>query len=317
MSNPVASSLFGLPDPPEPPPGPAGDLLRLEALVVDVLNAAALYDIGSYGWLNENDADPELIGHAMWQVDQPLSRTLMDPFGEQPVHERPSERDKQVLVAGEDFCGMMRLARLSIGMALLWREHRPGRVFDDGSYFWLQHTDAVLKLAIASDRLRDVLIVACTGDTVAKYKESAKKRRWYATPFKEVRELLEARGAVKAGADEAIAELPHLAVQIYSNIERRNETVHEIATRMGHIRREQVDALQARYEREQKRKAARPPGALFEFQPMPEIRDLREAEKEHYAELDAAVKAIADWYKLLVKASSYVFEIEYWSRVKP
>lgn len=317
MSSPTDSSIFTLPDPQEPPTGPAGDLLRLEAAVVDVLNGAGLYDIGSYGWLNENDADPELVGHAMWQVDQPLSRTLMDPFDEQPVRERPSERDKQVLIAGEDFCGMMRLARLSIGLALLWRAHRPGRLFDDESYFWLQHTDAVLKLAIASDRLRDVLVVACTGDRVAKYKESAKKAKWYVTPFKQVRELLESRGNVNVGADEAIAELPHLAMQIYSNIERRNETVHEIATRMGRITREQVEALQVRFEREQNRKVVRAPGALLEFQPMPDIPDLLDVEKKYHTELDAAVKAIADWYRLLVKASNYVFEIEYWSRVKP
>jgi hypothetical protein len=286
------------------------DLVRLEGAVAEALNAAGLYDIGSYGWLNENDPDPELVGHAMWQLDQPLSIALMDPFGEQPVRERPSERDKQVLVAGEDFCGMMRLARLSIGLVLLWRGHRPGGLFDTESYFSLQHMNAVLQLAIASDRLRDVLVVACTGDTVAKYKGTARKAKWYVTPFKQVRQLLEACGPVNPGAEKAIAEIPHLALQIYSNIERRNETVHEIATRMGHITRVQVDALQTRYERQVTLK-------LFEVLPMPEIPELGKVEREYQAELDASVKSISDWYRLLVEASNYVFQIEYWSRVKP
>src|ERR1035441_4590134 len=90
------------------------ELASLESAARELLHTAGVYDIGSYGWLNENDVDPDLVGHAMWQLDQPLARPLDDPFDERPVLERPSPRDKQVLVAGEDFCGMMRLARSSI-----------------------------------------------------------------------------------------------------------------------------------------------------------------------------------------------------------
>ena len=28
------------------------------------LNDSSIYDIGSYGWVSENDPDPEFIGHA-------------------------------------------------------------------------------------------------------------------------------------------------------------------------------------------------------------------------------------------------------------
>jgi hypothetical protein len=78
------------------------------------------------------------------------------------------------------FYGMIRLARLSIGLALLWRAHRRrGHVLDAHPYFWLQHTDAALKLAIAADRLRDILVVACTGGAVTAYEGRDKKRRWY------------------------------------------------------------------------------------------------------------------------------------------
>lgn len=45
-----------------------GDLKR-EGEVA--LNDSSIYDVSSYGWLNENDPDPEFIGHAMWQIDQP------------------------------------------------------------------------------------------------------------------------------------------------------------------------------------------------------------------------------------------------------
>ena len=43
----------------------------LEREVQAALATAAIHDIGSYGWLNEYDADPKFIGHAMWQTDQP------------------------------------------------------------------------------------------------------------------------------------------------------------------------------------------------------------------------------------------------------
>lgn len=36
------------------------------------LKDAAIYEIGSYGWLNKDEPDPEFIGHAMWQDAPPL-----------------------------------------------------------------------------------------------------------------------------------------------------------------------------------------------------------------------------------------------------
>jgi hypothetical protein len=78
--------------------------------VESVLNEAFVYDIGSYGWLNENDADPELVGHAMWQTDQPsIDHNAL--FGETPVRRRPQEVEKDILTAGEDFCGVMQISR--------------------------------------------------------------------------------------------------------------------------------------------------------------------------------------------------------------
>jgi hypothetical protein len=53
------------------------------------------------------------------------------------------------------------------------------------------------------------------------------------------------------------------------------------------------------------------------FRPLPEIRDYKEAAAAYAADLDQAVATIVDWYKLLINASNFVFQIEYWSRVKP
>ena len=285
------------------------ELASLESAARELLHTAGVYDIGSYGWLNENDVDPEFVGHAMWQLDQPLVRPLDDPFDERPVLERPSPRDQQVLVAGEDFCGMMRLARSSIGLALLWRTYRPGHPLDDQPYLDLHQTDAILKLAIASDRLRDVLVVACTGDTVDTYQYAAKANRRYVTPFERSSQLLAARGVPLVEMTGPIAALPPLAHKIFTNIDTRNSIVHEIATRTGHLTRQQAEALEQRYDRESR-------AGPIAFKPTRENRDFGEAVSTYAAGLDQVVNKLIDWYALLVTASNLVFQIEYWSRVK-
>jgi len=148
----------------------------IEREVEAALGDAAIYEIGSYGWLNENDADPEYIGHAMWQVDQPsIDHNAL--LGESPVRRRPKDIEKEILTAGEDFCGLMLASRLSIGLMLLWTRQAAKHPLHASPIFWVHHTDAFLKLAIASDRLRDLLIVACTGTSAKSYKAKYKRNR--------------------------------------------------------------------------------------------------------------------------------------------
>ena len=67
----------------------------LKSAVEAKLKNAELYDIASYGWLNENDPDPEYIGHAMWQIDAPAidDQAL---FEDRPVQRRPKEIEKEI-----------------------------------------------------------------------------------------------------------------------------------------------------------------------------------------------------------------------------
>lgn len=284
-------------------------LKDIESAAVAEANAARIYDIGAYGWLNENDVDDEYVGHAMWQLEPPLSHALEDPFGERPVHVRPTETDKGAVVAGEDFCGMMRLARMSIALALAWRKHRPSHPLDSHPYFWLHHTDAVLKLSVAADRLRDLMIVACTGGGAKEFERPRGKTTWYVTPFEHAAALLQARGALSPKVTDSLAALPQLAHQIYNHIDQRNRIVHEIATRMAQVTRDQAEALQERYDREQE--AGHTP-----FVPMREIPALEDIGDAQRSELDQALAAICDWYKTLVNASNHVFQVEHWSRMK-
>jgi hypothetical protein len=284
-------------------------LKDIESTALVEANAAGIYEIGAYGWLNENDVDDEYVGHAMWQLEPPLSHALDDPFGERPVQMRPTEADKDSLVAGEDFCGMMRLARMSIALALMWRKHRPSHPLDSHPHFWLHHTDAILKLSVAAERLRELMIVACTRGSVKDFERPRGKSLWYVTPFEQATTLLAARGALIPQIADSLAVLPQLAGKIYEHVRQRNGIVHEIATRMAKVVREQAEALQERYDREQK-------SGHVHFVPMLEIPSIQDVDNAQQSELDQALGAVCDWYKTLVNASNHVFQVEHWSRVK-
>ena len=50
----------------------AGDLLDvLRNSTEELLCSRGVFDVDAYGWLNENDEDPEFIGYAMWAQSPP------------------------------------------------------------------------------------------------------------------------------------------------------------------------------------------------------------------------------------------------------
>lgn len=275
----------------------------LEREVLSILNQAQIYDVESYGWLNENDPDPDFIGHAMWQLNQPFI-DYEALLGEQPVRRRPDDTEKLIVTAGEDFTGLMQMSRLSIGLALLWC--RQAHMDPFSHFFWLHRTDAFLKLAIASDRLRDLLVVACTGDPPKRYNNSTPKPL-YVTPFRDAKTLLVARGLNEPRLSEPLASLPELGKQLWGYIARRNAIVHEVATRMGELSRDNISKLQKRFDCQQKQ-MDRP------TIPRRGSRSVKPAPCELEGEVDRALNQLVDWYRLLIQASNAVFQIEYWSR---
>ncbi|MBA2409503.1 MAG: hypothetical protein H0W34_03390 [Pyrinomonadaceae bacterium] len=279
-----------------------------ERNVMSVLADASIHDIDSYGWLNDNDPDPHFIGHAMWQTDR-LSIDHHELLGEAPVRYRPQEIEKEILVAGEDFCGLMRASRLSIGLTLIWHRHVRCNPCRESSFFWLHHTDAFLKLAIASDRLRDFLIVASTGIFPKSYK-NVSKNRLYIAPFNDARELLEERGLSDPRLSEPLASLPELATSLFAYIDRRNQIVHEVATQMARFMRASVSELQQRYDHEQQHGFS--PRLDDPANSLPAAGARLDALRR---DIDRAKDELRNWYMLLIRTSNSVFQVEYWSRV--
>src|SRR5215217_5726390 len=165
----------------------------------------------------------------MWQVDAPsLDESAL--FGESRVRIRPREIEKEILTSGEDFWGLMEASRLSIGLALVWKRLARDNPINESAYFWLHHTDSFLKLAMASDRLRDLLIIACTNAPPKPYN---KKNRRYVTPFENAGDLIAKRGIDDHHLVGPLAALPAVAHELYRYRLRRNAIVHDVATRMA------------------------------------------------------------------------------------
>lgn len=289
---------------------------NLEADVVSALENAQIFDIESYGWLNADDPDPEFIGHAMWQTNSKYIDYL-EVIGESPVSRRPTNEEKWILTLGEDLCGLMQASRLSLGLALVWAPRLKLNMLApiENSFFWAQHMNAFLTLAIASDRLRDLLIVAITGSETKVFENRAttpkqkKENRWYVTPFKEAGQILSRRGVKTEHLKQAISDLPGEASYIYKRMKRRNSIVHEIAIRIAkHVCQNLLD-LQAKYDDEQNKEFSPKGDDIGEWLLCSDSRV-----DEMGSEIDAAVKELCDWYLLLIKACSNVFQIEYWSR---
>ena len=284
--------------------------LALQRDVQEALKEASIYAIGSFGWVSENDADPEFLGHAMWQVDQPtLDQNAL--FGEGPVRRRPKDIEKEILICGEDFCGLMEMSRLSIGLSLVWKSQAQQNPINESNFFWLHHTDSFLKLAMASDRLRDLLIIACAGTTAKRYKKKQKGKspRTYETPFEDAGGLISKRGIHEPNLTKPVSELPALARELAKFRIRRNAIVHEVATRMAKFIGETATVLQKRFDQEQKKPF------------LPKSRNgtewlLRSKTKrtEIEVEIERATEDLKTWYTLLIEASNYVFQVEYWTR---
>jgi hypothetical protein len=284
----------------------------LEREIESVLSRAKVYKIDSCGWLNENDPDPDLIGHAMWQTDQP-SIDYNALFGENPVARRPDDVEKEILTAGEDFYGLMESSRLSIGLTLLWHPQARGKLLSESPFFHLHYTDAFIKLAIACDRIRDLLVIACTGASAADYKnqkDNSKRNRRYVTPYQDAQMLLSGRGLKDERLADSLIALPRLAQELYTYLERRNEIVHEIATPMAILTRNMVTELQQQHDREREQGFSPRSNDPKDWLPASKA-----AEEENRTRVDHMTVELRDWYELLIRTSNYVFQVEYWSRV--
>lgn len=267
-----------------------------------------VYDIGNYGWQSEDTVDPKYIGHAMWQTNPPTEMEWDYLFDNVPVKHRPTEKEKLLTVAGSDFEGLMRASRLSIGLCLLHKTIAAKTPLEDNHYFWLHHTDSILQLNMASDRIREYFLVAFFNETSDTYKRKGKNNGWFTTPFIEARAYCQ-NNQVNQNITDAVTGLPDLAEIIFPFRETRNEVVHEISTILGRMHKDLVESQQQAFDSKCPVRPALDKSGYVEMRQRQE-----EMKNRHEQELSKSSLMIVEWYKILVQFSGHIFEAEHWMR---
>lgn len=279
-------------------------LTALRKIVNDLLNAEGIYPVLDYGWEDVDTPSSEFAGLAMWITDAPFEPDFncWDRVAPPP---EPSTRDQIFYKAGEDFVGTMDLARASIGLnRYSWELRKPEDLLDDEETFWEHRAAAALWLNIASDRIRDYFIMARFGIPTQEYKKLSKENRNYLRPFEAHHE------GEGVSARKTAVELLPIAKELQRFRKTRNGIVHDVASRQG---RNAVISLSS-----QREEATRRPFGPRSAKVMTDVKEVMDASKllqqVRQQELRDAMQELRDWYLLLVKASSMVFEYEYWNR---
>lgn len=263
------------------------DYLQAETSLLLVTNR--IYEIGAYGWLNEDTVDPEYAGHAMAQIDPP---------GYEEKKLMPWQKD--CAIAHADFQGIMEMARLSMGFAFFHGQEVKDNIFlNDNNLFNLHWMGSVVALSTAADRIRELFVTSIFEKQINQYQAGdykGNKRRWYITPF------LEAKDKAELGKfADILNRLPPLAEQIQAFRETRNSVIHKIATHVGEFARKQVNNL-----------LPQPVVNLDDYQ------SFEQSQKEiilaHKRQVSATLDRLKQWYELLIEISKDVFFIEYEKR---
>jgi hypothetical protein len=134
---------------------------ELDAEIELTLRNAGVYSVAAYGWMDHETPDPEYMGHNLWQIDPPFEPDFSAMMNGEVVKYEPTTRDEVLTRNGEDFVAVMIAARRSMGMALLRARSIQAAV--NSEEFWQEYSTCTMLLSIASDRLRDFLVMAVDG----------------------------------------------------------------------------------------------------------------------------------------------------------
>jgi len=144
-----------------------------------LLNEAGVFHLSTFGWVDAYNADPEFIGHAMWQTDPPVSHDHVvfnarrKWTGNPPAE--PTKEQALLAVSGADFEGLMTAARMSIGLFLFQANFLREFLFHDDKFFDLHGISSIIYLATASERVREYFIAAAFGKKQKSYEDGELK----------------------------------------------------------------------------------------------------------------------------------------------
>lgn len=267
-----------------------------------LLSQRGIYKLSSHGWVGPDDIDPNEIGHAMWQMEDPADEVLMrDWYDTKPL--RLEEWKTLCSVAGADFEGLMNSARLSIGYALLQVYELGDQLDSEDSLGSMYSRSAIMSLGAASDRIRDYFIAGFFRKSQAAYVNSSgegaskRQRSKYEGPFAEALNLK----TKSEQLSERLTIMSRMAAEVQKYRERRNFVVHQVATELGRMRMRVIESVAngtTVYEGWEKLTDA----DLFHI--------AEEQKKQANAQMQWAVEDPISWYKLLIEFAEHVFFVE-------
>jgi hypothetical protein len=281
-------------------------LVAVDNEIERLLRENRIYDVLGYGWSGPDTPSDEYVGLAMWLLTPPFEAdtTALSIEGN-AISYAPTERDEVLLLNGEDFLGTMDFARHSIGVALCYAsaENQKYKIFGRAP-FWHALATGLLWLNIASDRLRDLFLMAWfkqDKDAYAKsYKNSNQgKTPPFAAPFEEALKSASTDKKQQQILDAAFL----LAKELQSYRNDRNVIVHKIASKGAEV---SIDIL-----KEQRELARTGKAVQFSKCTVEELIAAEEADPT----IPTAIARMNSWYACLVKAGSLIFESEYWKRI--
>jgi hypothetical protein len=257
-------------------------LKELDGEIEQALLAERVYAIDAYGWVNHDEADPDYLGHTLWQTDPPFQADFETLLGGGTVKYEPTLRDEVLTRNGEDFEAVMTAARQVMGMAIVRARSAQHPSVGGPEGFWQDYSVCTMLLSIASDRLRDFLVMTMEN-----------------TEYDSRRSEKDQDGLIKR-AFKRVPGLAALATQSQQFKKRRNDIVHRIATQTA---RRSVSTL------ETQRHHARSGLPVEIWEPtFEEFQAARLVSSEPSVEVQ--VRQLKDWYRCLIEASNLVFRAE-------
>ncbi len=282
------------------------DLVRsasaISDAVGDILFENRIHKLSSHGWVGPDDVDPEEVGHAMWQLDDPADAAIMREWNETEPLILP-EWKILCSVAGADFEGLMNGARLSIGYAL-FQINRLGESLDDEDSLGAMHSRAAtMALGAASERIREYFVAGIFRMSPKAYinqdenRAARRRRAMYITPFADAESLVV--DIISLGA--CIDQLQTMAEKIKQYRDSRNALVHRVATELGRMRQRVID------------NASRGEARIAEWQNLTEAdfaHIASQSKLQQRARIEEALVVPMDWYRLLIDFAERVFYAE-------
>ena len=253
--------------------------------IESLLLNAGVYDVDAYGWKNQNDVDLDFAGYAQWTLDPPYDVYAMP--AECP-NRAATVREERLMALGSEFFGVMKASRYAIGSALLHQgDLDPWDVTPHP--FEFNEISALVSLSIASDRLRDFVIVTFL-DEQPRFGHEVDQLR------------LALCIARQHGLEEEVLKLQALVPSVQALKRDRNATVHRTALREAKVQKQWI-------EEGRRNRGKRPSQRALSHAEM--ISAAQKTEALLRQDIQTRVSKLVDSYTTLVRSGDIAFRLEY------